>query len=145
MPVTAVPKATASPARVPGVEEAEALIRAGRTAPALEALRKLRAKHPRDPEVAYLMGNVFFDRMWWSDGFEAYRTAVNGNPAYRQDPVLISNVVKSLISERHAGIGAHFIEHEIGSAAVPALEEALRSTSPNVRSRATRLLAKLKR
>jgi serine/threonine-protein kinase len=145
MPTTPAPGATASPTRVPGIDEAEALIRAGRETAALESLRKLRAKHPRDPEVAYLMGNVFCQRMWWSDGFEAYRTAVSGNPAYRQDPVLISNVVKSLISERHAGIGEHFIEHEIGSAAVPALEEASKSSSPNVRSRAARLLAKLKR
>jgi hypothetical protein len=144
-PPPEAPKTTVAVARVPGVDEAEALIRAGRTAAALDLLRKLRAKHPADPEVAYLMGNLYFDRMWWNDGFEAYRVALSGNPAYRKDPLLISNVVKSFISERYAPIGARFIEREIGSAAIPSLEEAARSTSPNVRGHASRLLAKLER
>jgi serine/threonine-protein kinase len=135
------PPTTAASARVPGLDEAEALVQAGRSAAALDVLRKLHAKYPQDPDVAYLMGNLYFDRMWWADGFDAYRVAVG---RYRQDPVLISNVVKSFISDRYAETGVRFIEHEIGAAAIPALEEAARGKSLNVRTHAQRLLARLR-
>ena len=83
--------------------------------------------------------------MWWSDGFDAYRAAVNRAPAYRQDRTLILNVVKSFMSERYGGIGARFIEREIGAAAIPYLEQATRSNSQSVRARAARLLVTLNR
>jgi len=53
--------------------------------------------------------------------------------------------LKSLISERHGAIGARFIEQEIGAAAIPYLEEAMRSNSESVRARASHLLTKLNR
>jgi hypothetical protein len=89
------------------------------------------------------MGNVYFDRMWWNDGFDAYRVAVSHEPAYRQDRTLIMNVLKSFVSERYGAIGARFIEREIGTAAIPYLEPLARSNSLSTRARASRLLAKL--
>jgi hypothetical protein len=139
------PAAASTRAAVPGLEEARALARAGRATAALDAFRKLRVKYPDNPDVAYWMGNVYFDRMWWSYGFEAYRVAVSREPAYRKDRTLISNVLKSFVSERYGGVGARFIEREIGAAAIPYLEEATRSNSLSVRAHASRLLAKLNR
>jgi serine/threonine-protein kinase len=138
----AEPPPAPQPDDVPGLAQAEALVRAGHGGAALELLRKLRLKYPEHARVAYLMGNVYFDRMWWGDGFEAYRVAVR-DPAYRQDPTLITNVVKSLISERYGGVGTRFIEREVGAAAVPYLQDAARSKSQSVHARASRLLAKL--
>jgi eukaryotic-like serine/threonine-protein kinase len=132
-------------APVPGFAQAQALVRAGHEAAALDALRKLRVKYPDHPDVAYLMGNVYFDRMWWGDGFDAYRVAVSREPAYRHDRTLISNVLKSFISERYGATGARFIEREIGAPAIPYLEQATRSNSLSVRAHASRLLAKLNR
>jgi hypothetical protein len=127
------------------LDQAEALIRAGRGTAALDALRKLRVRYPDNPEVAYWMGNLYFDRLWWSDGFEAYRVAVSRNPAYRQDRTLILNVLKSFMSDRYGGVGSRFIEREIGAFAIPYLEESLRSKSQSVRARASHLLARLNR
>jgi hypothetical protein len=127
------------------LDQAEALVRAGHFTASIEALRKLRAKYPDNAEVAYVSGNVYFDRMWWNDGFAAYRVAVSHDSAYRHDRVLILNVLKSLVSESHGAVGERFIEREIGSAAIPYVEEAARSSSRNVSTRAARLLARLKR
>jgi serine/threonine-protein kinase len=155
-PVAAPPTQAEPPAReeavappparppVPGLAEAEALVRAGRGTAALEDLRKLRAKYPDNPDVAYWMGNVYFERMWWSDGFDAYHVAVR-EPAYRQDRTLITNVLKSFISERYGATGERFIEREIGAAAIPYLEQAARSNSLSVHARASHLLTKLNR
>jgi hypothetical protein len=128
----------------PGLEEAKAMLRGGRSAVVLDALRRLRAKYPDDAEIPYLMGHAYFDKLWWNDGFEAYRAAIARNPAYRQDRELIGDVLKSFASNRYAGVGAHFIEREIGAAAIPYLEELVRSKSPNVRAHASRLLTKLR-
>jgi hypothetical protein len=141
----APPTERAERAPVPGFEQAQALVRAGHEAAALDALRKLRVKYPDNPDVAYLMGNVYFDRMWWGDGFDAYRVAVTREPAYRHDRTLISNVLKSFISERYGATGARFIEREIGDPAIPYLEQATRSNSLSVRAHASHLLAKLNR
>ena len=144
-PQPATPAPAAQPADVPGLDRAEALVRAGRGSAALDMLRKLRLKYPNNPRVAYLIGNVYFDRMWWSEGFDAYRVAVTGNAAYRQDRTLIVNVLKSFMSERYGSVGARFIEREIGAAAIPFLQDAARGNSVSIRARASRLLAKLER
>jgi hypothetical protein len=127
------------------LDQAEALARAGHVSAGIEALRKLRARFPDNAEVAYVMGNVYFDRMWWNDGFAAYRVAVSRDPAYRHDRILILNVLKSLVSDSHGSVGERFIEREIGSAAIPYVEEAARSNSRNMSTRAARLLARLNR
>jgi hypothetical protein len=127
------------------LDQAEALVRAGHVTAGIEALRKLRARYPDNAEVAYVMGNVYFDRLWWNDGFAAYRVAVSRDSAYRQDRVLILNVLKSLVSESHGGVGERFIEREIGSAAIPYVEAAVQSSSRNESTRAARLLARLNR
>jgi eukaryotic-like serine/threonine-protein kinase len=130
-------------ANVPGLDEAKAMVRAGRDSDAIVLLRKLRAKYPNSAEVAYVQGNVYFDRMWWSYGFDSYRAAVRLDPAYRQDRLLIGNVMKSFISNRWGSTGERFIEREIGAAAIPYLREATRSNSMSMRNRASRLLARL--
>jgi serine/threonine-protein kinase len=142
---TSAPAPVTRSSAVPGLDQAEALVRAGHFTAGIEALRKLRARYPDNAEVAYVMGNIYFERLWWNDGFASYRVAVSRNSAYRHDRVLILNVLKSLVSESHGGVGERFIEHEIGSAAIPYVEEAARSSSRNVSTRAARLLAKLNR
>jgi hypothetical protein len=119
------------------------MIRAGRDSDAIALLRKLRAKYPNNAEIAYVQGNVYFDRMWWSYGFDSYRAAVRLDPAYRQDRVLIGNVLTSFVSSRWGGTGEKFIEREVGAAAVPYLHEATRSSSMSMQKRASRVLSHL--
>jgi hypothetical protein len=120
------------------------MMKSGRSATALDLLRKLRARNPDNAEIPYLMGRIYFEKLWWGDGFEAYRSAIARDQAYRQDPDLISDVLKSLVSETEGAAGERCIEREIGAAAIPYVQELTRSKSQNIRTRATHLLAKLK-
>jgi len=143
-PSSATVTEVAHSASPPGLDEAKTLLKIGRSTTALEILRKLRARYPGNAEVPYVMGRVYFDKLWWSDGFEAYQAAVARNPAYRQDPTLISDVLKSLVSEKESANGARFIEREVGAAAIPYVEELTASKNQNIRARAKVLLARLK-
>jgi eukaryotic-like serine/threonine-protein kinase len=128
---------------VPGLAEARALARSGRFKAAVDRLKQLRKRHPDDPEIAYLLANVYLGELWGDEGFEAARAAVRLDPAYRRDPTLIKNAVNALVSDRHAGRATRFIREEIGEAARPHLEQARRSRSLNISRRAAALLRSL--
>jgi hypothetical protein len=83
-------------------------------------------------------------KRWWADGFDAYRDAVAGHPAYRDDPVLIRNAIRNLSSPSQAHRGEKFLRNEIGAPAIPLLQEAAEhAQSKRVRENAARLLDKL--
>jgi serine/threonine-protein kinase len=117
------------------------LIEAQRRDAALAALKKLAAQHPTSAYVRYLEGNVDFDNLRWVDGVAAYRAALRNDAEYRNDPTLIQNAIRCLVSDRFHGLCAEFIRKDLGEAAVPYLEEAARSDDmANVRTRAAGLL-----
>jgi serine/threonine protein kinase len=129
------------PEQLPGIDEVHRLIEAQRRDAALAALKKLAAKHPASAYVRYLEGNVDFDNLRWVDGVAAYRAALRNDAAYRNDPTLIQNAIRCLVSDRFHGLCEDFIRKDLGEAAVPYLEEAARSDPmANVRSRASGLL-----
>ncbi|MFP2904176.1 protein kinase domain-containing protein [Pyxidicoccus sp. 3LFB2] len=146
-PRTGTPPAGARrpvPEQLPGIDEVHRLIEAQRRDAALAALKKLAAKHPKSAYVRYLEGNVDFDNLRWVDGVAAYRAALRNDAAYRNDPTLIQNAIRCLVSDRFHGLCQDFIREDLGEAAVPYLEEAARSDSmANVRTRAAGLLRRL--
>jgi hypothetical protein len=138
------PPATAwrpTPEPLPGIDEVHRLIAAQRRDAALAALKKLAAKHPTSAYVRYLEGNVDFDNLRWVDGVAAYRAALRNDAAYRNDPTLIQNAIRCLVSDRFHGVCQDFLRKDLGESAVPYLEEAARSDPmANVRTRAASLL-----
>lgn len=129
------------PEDLPGLEEVHRLIDARQRDTALAALKKLAAKHPRSAYVRYLEGNVDFDNLRWVDGVAAYRAALRNDATYREDPTLIRNAIRCLVSDRFHAICQEFIRRDLGDAAVPYLEEAARADPmANVRTRAGALL-----
>ncbi|MCY1018719.1 serine/threonine-protein kinase [Pyxidicoccus sp. MSG2] len=129
------------PEQLPGIEEVHGLIEAQRRDAALAALKKLAVKYPASAYVRYLEGNVDFDNLRWVDGVAAYRAALRNDAAYRNDPTLIQNAIRCLVSDRFHGLCEDFIRKDLGEAAVPYLEEAARSDAmANVRTRAAGLL-----
>jgi tetratricopeptide (TPR) repeat protein len=139
------PAAPAGPAAVPvpGLDHARGLIRARRHTEAIRVLRKLEGEHPTSAEIPYLLGNVYFERLWWSDGFEAYRAAIRIDPSYREDPRVIGDAIRSLQSRSQSWRGARFLERDIGAPAIPQLRKAAKSNSLGIRRHALRLLAQL--
>ncbi|MFP2895577.1 hypothetical protein [Corallococcus sp. 4LFB] len=127
--------------QLPGIDEAQRLIKARRRDAALAALKKLAAKHPTSAYVRYLEGNVDFDNLRWVDGVAAYRAALRNDAAYRNAPVVIQDAIRCLVSDRFHGTCEDFLRKDLGEAAVPALEEAAREhPMASVRTRAAALL-----
>jgi serine/threonine-protein kinase len=130
--------------RVPDLDEIDALIARNRTSDATARLQKLRKQYPANAYLPFVIGNLYFDRLVWKKGFEAYRDAIALDPAYRRDPRVIANAIRSLASRSQAWRGVRFLEQEIGAPAIPLLEEVADSRSLGIRNHSRRLLARLR-
>ncbi len=129
------------PAQVAALRELAA--RAG-AHDAITGLEQLRNDQPNVAAVHFALGNLYTETQGWLAAVQAYAAAVRLDPAYRTDARLISDVVEALGSQDAHAIAAKLIEHELGAAALPRLEQASRSTSHDLRARASRLRAVLK-
>ena len=106
---------------------------------------RLRARSPRRADVPYALGNVYAELNAWRPSVDAYAAALKLEPAYRADPRLINDVVEALASDLAHSRASTILRKEIGRAAVPRLEQAMRSASPRQRVRAKRVRAALRR
>jgi serine/threonine-protein kinase len=139
----------AAPTSAPQLDEVRAQIDSGRSAPreaALETIARLRKRAPSNAELAYLEGNAFSGKMWWSEALASYRDAIRLDSHYRDDPRLINNMIGALMSASFHDKGARFLRDEIGPPAVPLLEDASREAeSTTTRKRAAALLLSMRR
>jgi serine/threonine-protein kinase len=127
---------------LPGVTQVKELLAQGRKQLALRKLLELRREHGDSAEVHYLLGRLYFDRLWWNDGLAAYAQAIQLDARYAAYPPLIKSTLEGFIRspEHHRGI-ADFLRNEIGDVARPYLEETARShPKKRVRDRAGREL-----
>jgi eukaryotic-like serine/threonine-protein kinase len=132
--------AAAGAARVDNVSDVQALIGAGHREEAIAGLLKLRKQSPKSAYIPYLLGGLYFEKMWWTDGIAAYGVAIDNNPAYRRREVLIRNTIRALSSDKTAKKAAILLR-EVGPAATPYLRQAAKSdANGNVRARANLLL-----
>jgi len=106
---------------------------------AARALKRLRARDPDRADVYYALGNLYAELNGWRPSVDYYARALRLEPAYRSDPRLISDVVEALASDRAHERAAEILADDIGRAAVPRLEQAMRSASPRQRVRAKRV------
>ncbi len=111
----------------------------------VRALERIRSRSPRRPEVYYALGNLYAELNAWRPSVEAYDGALKLEPAYRRDPRLIGDVVEALASDLAHSHAAKIIRKKLGAAALPRLEQAMRSASPRQRVRAKRLHARMSR
>ena len=128
-----------APPRVPAprppvtrIEEVTALIAAGKNEDAIAGLLELRRKAPKSPYVPYLLGNLYFEKKWWTDGIAAYRLAISLNRGYRTRGILIRNVIRALDSAKTRGAASSMLRGTIGDAAVAELRRAAASDKSGV-------------
>jgi hypothetical protein len=141
-----VPEVVAAPVEARTLRDVNALIAAGKKREAIAALSRMRAERPRDARVPYLLGNLYFERRYWTDGLERYRDAIRLNRAYRGRATLIRNAIRALSSDRTARNARAFLQRDVGAAAVPHLRVAAKADpSRLVRERSAALLADLSR
>ncbi len=120
------------------------LIAGGHGEATIARLLAWRQKNPRDAEAAFRLGHLYFGKLWWNDGMQAYEAAVAIDPSLRTDPTYIRDLVRALVSDSFHGRAAAALI-EIGAPALPFLEEAARNDPTiNVRRRAAALIARLR-
>jgi hypothetical protein len=111
---------------------------------ALSMLTKARREHPESAPLAAEVGQLYFNKLWWTDGIKNFRDAIRLDPSLRSDPDIIKTVLKGFITtpdvdDRLEG----FLREDLGDAARPYLEETAKS-HPNKQTRA-RAAAELRR
>jgi len=122
------------------VHDAVLQIKAGKKDLALASLRALQKKNPSSAYIPFLMGNLYFDRMWWSVAMDYYQTAIKKNAGYRRNQVLNRNVIRMLASTKTRQRATNFLRGIIGKFAAPHLRWAAKNDpNPVVRKQASLL------
>lgn len=118
----------------------------GEAAPRLfKDLQRLGSKYPNYDEIPYLLGQLYFSKLWVGDGLKSFRRAIALNPAYRAHPYLLRAAVSGLGNDRDYGQVRAFLGREIGAPAGPYLEEVIYGDyRQQVKERAAGLLRELK-
>jgi tetratricopeptide (TPR) repeat protein len=100
------------------------MISTGNKEAALKTLIQLKRAHPDNAEVPYLLGRMYFDKLWWNDGIKAYRAAIALDARFRTYPPLIKSALRGFIvtPSRNPPV-ADFLRLDIGEAAIPYLRE----------------------
>jgi serine/threonine-protein kinase len=140
---SAAPPDAADPS-VDVVARAQALAEAGDTDGAIALLDAGRKTYPDAGGLPFEMGRLYFARLWWRDGLEAFRAAIRVDATYRTDPDLIKTVLRGFITTPDTDEGlSRFLLVDIGPPAIPYLQETAQShPSQKVRARAAALLAR---
>jgi serine/threonine-protein kinase len=123
---------------------ARELIRQKKTGQAMAAIQALRKKNPKSAELPYLLGDLYFERRWWSDGLAKYREAIRMSGAYRKRASVQRNAILALSDDRTYPRARALLVKDIGRAATPRLKKAAKTDpSRSVRKRASSVLAQL--
>jgi eukaryotic-like serine/threonine-protein kinase len=138
----APPKKKVEPAEIRKLRAAAAS--SGDYTEALAALEEMRAADPSSTDVHYALANLYAESQRWPDAIASYAAILRLDAAYKTDARLIGDVVEALGSDDAYQVAARLIENELGAAALPRLEEASRSTNPELRTRAGLVLSGLK-
>lgn len=118
----------------------------GESSPRLfKELQRLGSKYPSYDEIPYLLGQLYFSKLWVGDGLKSFRRAIALNPAYRTHPYLLRSAVSGLGNDRDYGQVRAFLGRDIGAPAGPYLEEVIYGDyRQQVKDRAGSLLRELK-
>jgi len=137
-----IPKA---PVRARTVAEAVQMIKAGKRDLALASLHDLWKKTPKSAYIPFLLGNLYFDRLWWGVALDHYKAAIAKNAEYKKNSVLNKNVIKMLGSSKTVRKAQGFLRWTVGRAALPYLRSAAKShENATVRKRAAALAKQIR-
>jgi hypothetical protein len=131
------------------VNDAKALIRRGDADGALAGLQRLRHARPapsavRSSEIATLIGDLYFDKKWWTDALREYRFAITLDARAKRNDILVNNSVRALADRTTYPRARRLLLDYVGRNAAPALKRAAKSGSPLLlRRRAQQVLATL--
>ncbi len=135
----------ASEPEVKSIADAKRLIKAGEKERALAGLRRLRREQPKNAQIVLLIGELFYDKVWWSDALDYYSEAIRLNPSFKKKLSIQRDVIATLSSDKTAGKASYVLRQVIGKAALPMLRRAAKKDdSWAVRKRADALVKKMR-
>jgi serine/threonine-protein kinase len=139
------PEPAAAP--VDSIADVERLIQQGRREDAIQGILRLRrTTFPRSGYLAYLLGNLYFDKMYWDDGLDAYLDAVKFTPQYRSNANVNENAIRALSHDQARHKAATLFTDYIRRSGLKYLRKAATSDkNPKVRQRAKALMTRISR
>ncbi|HEY4057279.1 MAG TPA: serine/threonine-protein kinase [Kofleriaceae bacterium] len=133
-----------APQRAKTVAEAIQMIKDGKRDLALSSLHTLGRAYPHNATIPFLLGNLYFDKRWWSVSMDQYKIAIDKAAAYKKNGVLNKNLVKMLGDPRTVRKAQNMLRSN-GSPAKPYLKVAAKSDkNANVRKYAASLLKQIR-
>jgi hypothetical protein len=125
---TAVDKQTppeaAKPQLATTIKGAVALIQANKPDLALQSLKNLWKTNKNSAYIPFLLGNLYFDKAWWSVAMDHYKIAIQKNAGYKRNSTLTRNVIRTLGSIKTNKRAQAFLKFTIGRPALPHLRNA---------------------
>jgi tetratricopeptide (TPR) repeat protein len=144
--VKLVPPSEPSEERIDSLAQVKSLIKRGKLDAAIRGIQQLRRKTPRAANLPYMLGNLYFDKHWWSDGLAKYREAIKMAPSYRANGRIHRDAIRALGEDKTYARARALLVRDNGRAAGPALRRAAHGdSSKEVRKRAASILRQLNR
>jgi len=129
---------------VKSLSDVRALMHAGKIDEAIAGVRVLRRRDPRNPELPYLLGDLYFQKGFWSDGLSRYRQALSLRRGLRTRSSVQRNAIAALGGDKTYARARALILRDLGSSAIERLRVAQkRDSSATVRARAKSVLSQL--
>jgi serine/threonine-protein kinase len=131
--------------QVSRMADVKLLLKKGDEDLALAGLYRLRRVRPTTPraqaEIATLIGNIYFDRHWWTDMLREYRFAVKVDPHFKNDAFINNNTVRSLADHVVCWRARRLVLDYLGRNSIPSLRVAAkRGETADLRRRAGKVL-----
>ena len=106
------------------IREAVRMIQANQDELALASLRQIWKKTQKSAYIPFLLGNLYFDKRWWSVAMDHYKIAIAKNAGYKKNATLIRNIIKTLGSVKTNKRAQVFLRSTIGRSSLPYLKAA---------------------
>jgi eukaryotic-like serine/threonine-protein kinase len=103
------------------IKGAVRLIESNQDELAIASLREIWKKAPKSAYIPFLLGNLYFDKRWWSVSMDHYKIAIAKNAGYKKNATLVRNVIRTLGSVKTNRRAQVFLKSTIGRPALPYL------------------------
>ncbi|MBA3453596.1 MAG: serine/threonine protein kinase, partial [Deltaproteobacteria bacterium] len=123
-------KLPVAPTRAQTVAEAIQMIKEGKRTLAMSSLHALGKKSPKRGDIPFLLGNLYYDKLWWGVALEHYKLAIQKNGGYRSNGTLIKNSIRMLASDKTRRTAQGFLRYTIKRPALSYLKTAAKN-DPN--------------
>jgi serine/threonine-protein kinase len=111
---------------------------------AVKSLQALGGKYAKNQEIPYLLGQLYFEKLWVGDGIKNFRRAIQLDPLFRSNAYVIRAAISGLGNDRDHAQVRRFLVQDIGQPASPYLQEVLYGDwRQQVKERAAAILREL--